>query len=160
MVNQGVHDRVSTSVETSTIIQKCQSIREGEEYLNSFGRKLAKMNEKDKLMTILGLHNPFPSNSSPKFIRMETYKKDLESKMSSKVVKFPQDTTPKCIVNCIKSVENLNLLLDVALISSKSSKYGSLTKLKAFYYNITNVQTPNKAEFNILKKMIESSIVS
>ena len=62
LASQGVHDRVSALVKTSAIIQKCQSIREGKEYLNSIGRKLTKMDDREKLMIILGLPTPFSSN--------------------------------------------------------------------------------------------------
>ena len=95
-----------------------------------------------------------------KFIGRESYQKELEAKMMSKVVKFPQDSTLEGIFNCIKPLANLNALLDVALISSKYLKYGSLMKLKVIYNNITNVETPNEEDFNILKKLIESSIKS
>ena len=60
-------------------------------------------------------------------IGREAYQKELEAKMMFKVVKFPQDSTPKGILNCIKPLANLNALLDVALLSSKSSKYGWVT---------------------------------
>ena len=89
LASQGVHDHVSTSVKTSTIIQKCQSIREGEEYLNSIGKKLTKMDDREKLMISLGFPTPCSSNSSMTFIGREAYQKELEAKMMSEVVKFP-----------------------------------------------------------------------
>lgn len=113
-----------------------------------------------KLMISLGFPNPSSSNLSMIFIGSEAYQKELKAKMLYEVVKFPQDSNPEGILNCIKPLVNLNALLDVALLSSKSSKYGKLMKLKFIYYDITNVQTPNEVEFNILKKQTESSIIS
>ena len=111
-------------------------------------------------MISLGLPTPCSSNSPMTFIGREAYQKELEAKMMSKLFKFPQDSTPEGILNCIKPLASLNALLDVALLSSKSSKYGSLKKLKVIYYNITNVKTPNTKDFNILKKLIESLVIS
>ena len=118
------------------------------------------MDDREKIMISLGLPTPCSSNSSMTFIGREAYQKELEAKMVSKVVKFPHYSTPEGLWNCIKLLVNLNALLDVALLLSKSSKYGSMEKLKVIYYNITNVKTPNKEDFNILKKMTESSIIS
>ena len=81
------------------------------------------MDDREKLMTSLGFPTPCSSNSSMIFIGREAYQKELEAKMMSKVVKLPQDSTSEGILNYIKPLENLNVLLDVALILSKSSKF-------------------------------------
>ena len=81
------------------------------------------MDDKETLMISLGLPTPCSSNSSTTFIVREAYQKELEAKMMSKVVHFPQDSTHEDILNCIKLLVNVNSLLDVAFLSSKSSKY-------------------------------------
>lgn len=63
-------------------------------------------------MITLGFPNPCPSNSLMKFVEREAYQKELEVKMLSEAIKFPHDTTPKCILNCIKLLENI-LNIDV-----------------------------------------------
>ena len=80
LASQGVHDHVSASVKTLAIIQKCQSIREGEEYLNSIGRKLTKMDDKEKLMISLGFPNPFSSNHQQHSLEGKLTKKSWRPK--------------------------------------------------------------------------------
>ena len=103
-------------------------------------------------MISLGFPTLFSSISSMTFIQREAYQKHLEAKMMFELVKFPQGSTPKGILNCIKPLVNLNALLDVELLSSKSSKYGSLMKFKVIYYNIKNIKIPNEVDFTILKR--------
>ena len=87
------------------------------------------MTNKIKEMKGLGLPNPSTTTNLMKFMGREAYLKELEDTMRSEVVKFPKETTPQGIVDCIKQLANLRALLNSFSHSKISSKYEILTKL-------------------------------
>lgn len=155
LASKGIKSRIDATVKTSSIIQKCQKLRETSEVMDSCGQKIMKLQEKKNNLIKLGL--PKPVDTENKFIGEEAYKEIMEKKMKSDLDLLPKDTTPKSFLEFIQPFTTINSLLDETVMSSKSSKYGMLTKLELTFHSLQNIDLPSDEEWSTLQKLAQNS---